>query len=155
MSFADKAQAFLSQDKLAVVGVSRSGDKTGNGIFRALQAQGHEVYPVNPHVEAIEGVTCYPNVQSLPSDVGGVVIVTRPEITEQVVQDCAEAGIPRVWMHYNALFGHGPSSVSPKAVDMCREHNIEVIDGGCPMMFIDGFHKCMRWILGRMGKLPQ
>ena len=61
-------------------------------------------------------------------------------------------------MHYNALFGKGNSSVSDAAVAYCREHDIDVIAGGCPLMFGEGAdvgHKCMRWILGVTGGLPK
>jgi hypothetical protein len=49
------------------------------------------------------------------------------------------------------------SSVSPKAVDYCRQHQIGVIAGACPMMFgagVDFGHTCMRWVLRLTGGLP-
>ena len=61
-----------------------------NGIFRKLRDVGYTVFPVNPNAETVEGVTCYPNVQAIPDGVEGVVIVTRPEVTEQVVRDFEE-----------------------------------------------------------------
>ena len=80
-TFKAKAEEFMAQKKLAVVGVSSTKTATGNGIFKALRDQGYEVYPVNPKAETVEGVTCYPSVKALPEPVGGVVIVTRPEVT--------------------------------------------------------------------------
>jgi predicted CoA-binding protein len=111
------------------------------------------VFPVNPNAEQAEGVACYPNVQAIPDGVEGVVIVTRPDITEQVVRDCAEAGVKYVWMHK----GMG-NSVSDEAAQFCREHGITVIPGACPMMYcepVDLFHKCFRGLLGMFGKLPK
>jgi hypothetical protein len=52
--------------------------------------------------------------------IDGVVIVTRPEITERIVHDCGDAGVRRVWMHQSV--GKG-SSVSLKAVEYCRQHD--------------------------------
>jgi hypothetical protein len=49
------------------------------------------------------------------------------------------------------------SSVSPSAVDYCREHGISVIAGACPMMYGDGVdfgHTCMRLFMKLTGKLP-
>ena len=49
------------------------------------------------------------------------------------------------------------SSVSPAAVDYCRQHNIGVIEGACPMMFGPGAdfgHTCIRWMLKLTGGLP-
>ena len=83
-----------------------------------------------------------------------MVIVTRPESADEIVRQCADLGVTRVWMHRS--FGQG--SVSQSAVDFCHEHNIPVIAGGCPMMFcqpVDFGHKCMRWVLRITGGLPK
>jgi len=154
MSFKELARDFLDQKRIAVVGVSRSGAATGNAIYKAFRDKGYDVVPVHPEAETIEGDPCYPNLQSIPQPVDGVFIVTSPDISERVVHDAVEASVPRVWMHYNALFGEQGSSVSESATKYAREHGVTVIDGGCPMMFFDPFHKCMRWILGAMGQLP-
>jgi uncharacterized protein len=154
-TFEARAQAFLDQKNIAVVGVSRSGNATGNAIYKALRDRGYTVFQVNPNADEIGGEVCYRNVQAIPDPVDGVLIVTPAAATEQVVKDCVAAGIKRVWMHGNAMFGHGMSSVSDSAAAYGRENGIDVIDGGCPMMFMDFAHKCMRWVLGKMGKLPQ
>jgi predicted CoA-binding protein len=147
---------FLAQKRLAVAGVSRDNHHhpVGNLIYRRLKTTGHDVFAVNPHMQTFEGDRCYPNLQSIPGGVDGVVIITRPQTTERIVRDCGEAKVPRVWMHQS--LGSG-SSVSPEAVEYCRQHEISVIAGACPMMYgpgVDVGHTCMRWILKLTGKLP-
>lgn len=156
MSLHEQATAFLAQKRIAVVGVSREPG-TGNAIFNRLRQAGYDAIPVNPHTAEIDGVPCYPSVQAIPDGVDGVVIVTRPAVTEEVVRDCAAAGVGRVWMHENGFAGAANSSVSQAAVAFCRENGIDVIAGACPLMFgptADFGHKCMRWLLGVMGRLP-
>jgi len=83
-----------------------------------------------------------------------VVIVTRPEVTEQIVRACSDAGVRRVWMHQSTAKG---SSVSPAAVEYCRQHDISVIAGACPMMFgtgVDFGHTCLRLFMKLSGGLP-
>jgi len=152
-----KVDDFLAQKRVAVAGVSRdnSHHPAGNLIYRRLKATGHEVFAINPNMQSFEGDHCYPNVQSIPGGIDGVVIITRPGITEKVVRDCSAAGVRRVWMHESLAKG---SSVSPEAVEYCRQHDITVIAGACPMMFGDGVdfgHICMRWLLGVTGRMPQ
>jgi predicted CoA-binding protein len=157
MTLKDQAETFLANKRIAVVGVSRSGG-TGNSILHKLLDQGYEVFPVNPKAEELEGLAAYPSLAAIPGGVKAAIVVTKPEITEKVVRDCAEAGVSHVWMHYNALFGAGNSSVSEEAVAFCRDNGIDVIPGACPMMYIEGAdfgHKCMRWILGVTNKLPE
>ena len=148
-----KVDEFLGQKRIAVAGVSRDNrhHPVGNLIYQRLKNTGHEVFAVNPHLETFEGDRCYANLQSIPGGVDGVVIITRPEITERIVHDCNDAAVRRVWMHQS--FGKG-TSVSPHAVEYCRQHDISVIAGGCPMMYGDGVdfgHACMRWFLKLTG----
>lgn len=157
MTLEAKTAEFLAQKRIAVVGVSRSAG-TGNGLYDRLKERGYEVFAINPNAAEINGEPCYPNLKAIPGGVDAVMIATRPEITEQVVGECVELGIPHVWMHYNAFAGESSSSVSETAVTLCRENGINVIPGGCPMMYgqtADFGHKCMRWILGVTGKLPK
>jgi predicted CoA-binding protein len=147
---------FLAQKRIAVAGVSRdkSHHPVGNLIYHRLKTTGHEVFPVNPNMQNFDGDRCYPDLHSIPGGVDGVVIITRPETTEQIVRDCDAAGVRRVWMHQSV--GKG-TSVSPAAVEYCRQHDISVIAGACPMMYGPGAdfgHECMRWVLGLTGKLP-
>jgi uncharacterized protein len=151
-----KVQDFLAQKRIAVAGVSRENTHhpAANLIYHRLKNTGHEVFAVNPHMHTFDGDRCYPNLQSIAGGVDGVVIVTRPESTELIVQDCSDAGVRRVWMHQSMPKG---SSVSPAAVEYCRKHDISVIAGACPMMYgsgVDVGHTCLRWILKLTGGLP-
>lgn len=151
-----KVDDFLAQKRIAVAGVSRDDDHhpVGNLIYRRLKSTGHDVFAVNPNMASFEGDPCYPDLRSIPGGVDGVVIITRPELTDQIVRECDEAGVPRVWMHQSLASG---SSVSPTAVDYCHEHDISVIAGACPMMYgsgVDFGHRCMRAIMKLTGGLP-
>jgi predicted CoA-binding protein len=155
-TFEAKVDEFLAQKRIAVAGVSgdNSQHPVGNMIYHRLKTTGHDVFAVNPNLQMFEGEQCYPDLRSIPGGVDGVVIVTRPEITDQIVRTCGDANVRRVWMHRS--LGRG-SSVSPDAVEYCREHEISLIAGACPMMFGPGAdfgHKCMRWVMKITGGLP-
>ena len=131
---------FLSQRKLALVGISRSGKGFGNVIFKDLRAKGYQVYPVHPEARAIDGQPCAPSVLQLREKVGGVVLVVPPPMTEKVVRDVVEAGIPRVWMQQG--------SESDTAIRYCEENNVVVVHGRCILMFAEPaafFHRAHRW----------
>jgi uncharacterized protein len=150
-----KPDEFLAQKRIAIAGVSRNGNPhaAANLIYRRLKTTGHDVFAVNPGVATFDGDRCYAGVRSIPGGVDGVVIVTRPETTEQIVRDCCDAGVRSVWMHQS--IGKG-TSVSPAAVEYCRQHDIGVISAGCPMMYgpgVDLGHTCMRWLLKLTGGL--
>ena len=147
---------FLAQKCIAVAGVSRSRHNAANTIYRKLRKTGYSVFPVNPKIDIVEGDSCYPDLQSIPEKTDGVVIVTRPEVTEQLVRQCADLEIPRVWMHRS--LGFMGSSVSESALKFCRKNSITAIPGACPMMFckpVDIAHACLCWMLKLTGSLPK
>lgn len=151
-----KVQDFLAQKRIAVAGVSRDKSRhpVGNVVYDRLKNSGHEVFALNPNLESFEGDRCFPDLQSIPGGVDAIVIATRPQVTEQIVRGCAAAGVRRVWMHQSTAKG---SSVSAEAVEYCRQHDIGVIAGACPMMFgpgVDFGHACMRVFLKLTGGLP-
>lgn len=150
----DSVAAFLRGHRLAVAGVSRDSRQPANAIFRKLRSSGHEVVPINPNAASLEGTACYRDLGSVPGQIDGVVIATAPDVSLQIVQQCRERGVPRVWLHRS--FGTG--SVSDEAVRACRAHGIDCIVGGCPMMFcdpVDIAHRCMRWWLQHQGRVPR
>jgi predicted CoA-binding protein len=115
------------------------------------------VRAINPHQTTFGGDPCYPDLKALPDKVDAVFILANPKVTEQIVQQCVELGIKRVWMH--CLMGTKPglaagmTSVSQDAVRVCREHDIAVIPGTCPNQYLkpDVGHGLMRAIFRTIG----
>jgi hypothetical protein len=144
---------FLSGRRFAVAGVSRNPQQAANLIFRKLRSSGFEVVPVNPNAAEVEGVLCYPNLTSVPGVIDGVVIAIHPRHALEVVRQCTQCEVRRVWFH--RAFGQG--SVSNEAVHECSARGIQCIVGGCPLMYcepVDFGHRCMRWLLKFGGKVP-
>jgi predicted CoA-binding protein len=136
---------FLAEKTIAVVGVSRDGDLPANHIYKKLRENNYRVYPVNPNAETVEGDKCYRSIGSLPSKPDAVMLASTPRVSEEVVTECITSGIKNIWMHR----GIGEGSYSSVAEKYCRDHNVEPITNGCPMMFVgkvDWFHKFFRWI---------
>ena len=96
----DAATAFLSNERVAVTGVSRTPKTHGsNNVYRRLRERGYHVFAVNPNAAEVEGDRAYPDLKSIPGGVQAVVIGTRPERAEETMHECAELGIGHVWMH--------------------------------------------------------
>lgn len=148
----EMATEFLAQKRIAVAGVSSKREDAANYNYGKLKEAGYEVFAVNPNITTFKGDPCYPSVKAIPGGVDAVVIVTRPELTERIVRDCVDTGVKHVWMHDNTFMG---TSVSEGAVALCRANGIAVIPGACPMMYMDFGHKCMRGMLGVLGRLPK
>jgi predicted CoA-binding protein len=145
--------AFLRGKRIAVAGVSRQSGQAANAVYRKLRDSGYEALPVNPRASQVEGVRSYPDLASVPGAIDGVVVVTHPDVAVELVRQCGERGVSRVWFHRS--FGEG--SASETAIRECEARRIDAIVGGCPLMYcapVDFAHRCMRWVLRRQGRVP-
>jgi predicted CoA-binding protein len=133
-----KIQDFLSRRRIAIVGVSHRSKDFSRLIFRAFRERNFDVVPVNPAATTIEGIPCFPAVQEVQPPPETALLMTSPEISEQIVKDCVAAGIRHIWIYRR----------SPNAEAWCATRGIEVIAGECPMMFLKGvgwIHRVHRW----------
>jgi hypothetical protein len=148
---------FLAQKKIAVVGVSDRRETGCNLNYRKFKENGYQVYPVNPRLSTYEGQACYPDLKSIPVKPDAVFILTNPRVTDQIVQECVDLGIRRVWMHCmlgtRPGLGGGITSASQQAVEKCKAHGITVIPGACPNQFLkpDIGHGLMRGLWSVLG----
>jgi uncharacterized protein len=145
---------FLAQKRIAIVGVSRDPKDFTVNLFEEFCRRGYDVVPVNPNTAEIHGHQSFARVQDIQPPVEGVLLMTSPEASETVVKDCAEAGIRRIWMHR----GMGKGSVSAKAIAFCRDHDIQVVPGQCPFMFLPdtaAFHRFHGFIHKITGRYPR
>ncbi|HEX4819694.1 MAG TPA: CoA-binding protein [Acidimicrobiales bacterium] len=142
----EAARSFFALDRIALVGASDDKKHFSNAVFLALRDHGVHAIPVNPHETVVGGETCYPDIATVPGAVDGVIVMVNHETALQIVDECIERGVTHVWL-FKGL--GGDSAVSDEAVARCRNHDIHVIPGACPMMFLQpvkGFHRFHRGI---------
>jgi len=58
--------------------------------------------------------------------VDAIALVTPPEATERIVEECKKKGIKYVWMQ--------PGAESENAIKFCEHNNIKVIHDSCLMV---------------------
>ena len=123
---------FLASKRIAIAGVARNPADFSRSLFRDLQSRGYDVVPVNPNAEEIEGLRCFKRVSDIQPPVEAALLFTTGPATDEVVKDCAVAGVKRIWM-YRA---RGRGAVTQNAVNFCLEHGITVVPGECVYMFL-------------------
>ncbi len=152
-------QDFLAQKTIAVVGVSDKRETGCNLNYKKFKESGYRLYAVNPRISTYDGVPCYPDLKSIPEKLDAVFMLTSPKVTKEIVQQCVDLGIKRVWMH--CLMGTKPglsagtTSASQSAVEMCGVNGIVVIPGSCSAQFLkpDFSHGMMRGLWKMFGFL--
>jgi acetyl coenzyme A synthetase (ADP forming)-like protein len=95
LAAAQSMRAFLNPRSVAVVGVSRRGDGVGAALLANLQRARFTgpLYPIHPQATEINGLPAFPRVSSVGAPVDLALIAVPAAAVEEVVADCATAGV--------------------------------------------------------------
>ena len=125
-------EKFLGFRRIAVAGVSRNPKDFSRAVWKEFRSRGIDAIPVHPSQTAVGDVRCYAAVRDISPRVEGVLSMVSAGSVREVLNDCAMAGVPLVW-----LYGiRGEKDVPPDALKFCSAKGIEVIAGHCPLMFL-------------------
>ncbi|MEI6898462.1 MAG: CoA-binding protein [Bacteroidota bacterium] len=85
----------FNPQRIALIGVTTNPNSVSGKVLSNLVSTGFRgvVYPVNPDHEAVMGIPCFPDIQSLPRipDLG--IICTAAEKVPEMVRQCGDKGI--------------------------------------------------------------
>jgi predicted CoA-binding protein len=140
---------FIASIPVAMVGVSRNPKKFGHAAFKELREKGFDIIPVNPAAGEILGVKAYPVISTLPSEVQGIIIMTKKEQTLGIIKEAKARGIKNIWVQQMAE--------SKEAVKELEGSGINYITGECILMHYKphGVHKFHRAINKFFGRFPK
>lgn len=125
----NKISKFLDKKNVfAIIGATTNKEKYGYKVFKSLIASGYNVYPINPNYKKIDDNICYPSLKEVPQKIDVVVTVVPPNVTEKIIPQLKKLGITKLWMQ--------TGSESEKAIELCKQCNIEEIHGTCIMIKI-------------------
>lgn len=139
---------FITSKRIAVVGISRSGKKFGNYACKELVTRGHEIFPVHPEATEIEGMTCYPNLESLKGKVDALLISIASSKVPPVLEEAARAGMKNIWLQQG--------SWSKEVQQTADRLGLQVVSKKCILMYappvtsIHRFHRTINRIFGRL-----
>ena len=130
----NQIEGFLALKRIAVVGVSRNPKEISHTLWQELRQRRYDAVPVNPAATEIDGTQVYASVRDIEPPVDGALIMTTATAAEQVIDDCAQAGISHVWLYG----GLGGGATSPATIAAAERHGLDVVAGHCPYMFLPG-----------------
>ena len=88
---------------VAIVGASSDPERPSFRVLRYLSKHGYNVIPVNPNEREILGMTCYPNLSSIPEKVEVVDIFRKSEAVMPVVEEAIKIGAKAIWMQEGVI----------------------------------------------------
>jgi predicted CoA-binding protein len=103
-----------SAGTIAVVGFSPKENRPSNRVGRYLIQAGFRVIPVNPGHSEICGLTCYPDLGSIPEPVDIVDIFRRADDVLPVVEEAIAIRARVIWMQ-QGIINHEAKELAEKA----------------------------------------
>lgn len=105
---------------VAILGASTDRTKFGNKSVRAHQAQGYDVYPVNPKGGHIEGLQAYASLAEVPvADLDRISVYLPPAIGVNAMTEIAAKGCKELWLN--------PGADAPEVVKAAQAAGLEPI----------------------------
>jgi acetate---CoA ligase (ADP-forming) len=124
----------LHPASIAVIGASTRVGSFGERVLSNLQHYGGRVYPVNARYERIGEQKCYPDVNALP-EVPDCAVVTAPrEAVEEIVVECAAAGLGGVIVFASGYSETGKDeriAQQQRLAAIARETNMRIVGPNC------------------------
>ncbi|MBM3326684.1 MAG: CoA-binding protein [Calditrichaeota bacterium] len=146
-------EQFLASKRLSIVGVSRHPQHFSRTLLKEFTQRGYEVVPVNPNADTIDGQPCFRKLGDIKEIPPMAVIATSAKQMEAAVRECAQHSVKIAWL----LATPGDKAGRNEAVKATEEAGLCIIDGYCPLMFLEniGFpHIWHKWFMKVFRLLP-
>jgi acetyltransferase len=128
-------EKFFNPASVAIVGASQTPGKVGYEILVNMIKAGYpgKLFPVNNKVKEMEGLTCYPDLQSIGQTPELVVIVVPATVVPSIMQQCAKVGVKSVVVITAGFKEVGPEGkeLEQQVVQIARQNGIRVIGPNC------------------------
>lgn len=126
---------FFKPQGVAIIGASSNPTKLSFGIFRNLLQYGYQgkIYPVNPNASEVLGLTCYPDIHSVPDPVDLVVSVVASHLTPSVVEACGQRGIKAVTIISGGFREIGPEGekLERQCLEIAGKYGMRLVGPNC------------------------
>ena len=104
----------------AVVGATTKKNRFGYKIVKKLNDNDYNVFPVNPKLDEVDGLNCYPDLSSIEDQIDVVDMVVNPKHGIKVMKEINKLGIKYVWLQ--------PGTRSDEIKDYAEENDIKYVE---------------------------
>lgn len=88
---------------IAVVGASPDPARPSHGVTRYLHNAGLRIFPVNPSIDTLFGLTVYPSLAELPEPVDVVDVFRRPEFAADIAEQAVAIKAGALWLQLGVI----------------------------------------------------
>ncbi|MFP4445326.1 MAG: acetate--CoA ligase family protein, partial [Desulfosudaceae bacterium] len=131
-------EALFSPQSVAIVGASRPGTMGGIILKNCLGIP--RVYPVNPKLDTVQGLPCYPDIESLPEAPDLGVFAINAEATVKSFEQFCRAGGRGAIIFSDGFAEIGRQDLEDKLLELSIQYDVAYIGPNC-MGVIDNFSR--------------
>jgi len=128
-------ESFFNPKSVAIVGASHKKGKVGYEILKNMIDAGYEgkVFPVNPKPQPIEGLECFPDLQSIGQTPDLVIVIVPAKIVPAIMQQCADVGAKSVIIITAGFkeIGKDGDALEKQITKIARQADIRIIGPNC------------------------
>lgn len=117
-------------ETVVVLGASANPDRYSFKAIERLRASNHEVIPIHPALEQIQGIPVTSSLKKVSGEVDSVTVYINPQRLAGLVDDLVALGPRRVVMN--------PGAESAEARSQLEAAGIEVVEGCTLVMLATG-----------------
>ncbi|MFW9951322.1 MAG: acetate--CoA ligase family protein [Candidatus Thorarchaeota archaeon] len=124
---------FFAPKTVAFYGASNVLQKFGSIHLINLLSAGFQgkVIPIHPKEDEILGFKAYRNIMDVPEEVDLVVIATRPDLINNLLEDCGQKGIKYVIIVSGGFLEIGNKNAQDKMKQIADKYNIKIMGPNC------------------------
>jgi predicted CoA-binding protein len=111
---------------VAVVGASPNPARPSHGVAAYLHRSGLRVYPVNPAITELFGLTAYPSLADLPERVDIVDVFRRPEYVTPIAEQAVAAGAGALWLQLGVINEEAAEIAAAGGLDVVMDRCLRV-----------------------------
>jgi len=134
----ESLKAIFSPRSVAIVGASRPGTMGGIILKNCLGIP--KVYPINPKLKTVQGLTCYPDFEALPEAPDLGVFAVNAEATVERFEQFCKAGGRGAIIFSDGFAEIGRKDLEERLLELSTKYKVAYIGPNC-MGVIDNFSK--------------
>ena len=99
-------KAALSEQKIAVVGLSANPARPSHDVAKVMQAHGYTIVPINPREERILAARSYPNLSTAVAETGPIALVNvfrESSAVPAIAEDAVSIGARFLWLQLGVI----------------------------------------------------
>ena len=140
-----KLNSIFKPQRIALIGASNNPKSVGGIVLKNLVGAGFNgvIYPINPKREAVMGITCFPDVKSLPKTPDLAVIMTGAQFVPGLIRECGEAGVNGVVIisaGFKECGGPGKELEEQVKAEVAKFPEMRVIGPNCLGFIVPGLN---------------